>query len=94
MAIQYAEKYSSKVDEKFAQESKTQALVNNEYDFVGAKTVQVYSVSTVALSNYTRSGAGRYGTADELDTTLQELTMRKDRAFTFTENYGVLFGNI
>lgn len=84
MAINYAEKYSSKVDEKFKLEAKTQALVNNDYDFVGAKTVQVYTVSTVAMGAYTRSGSDRYGSADELDTSLQELTLSRDRAFTFT----------
>lgn len=84
MAINYAEKYSPKVDEKFKLESKTQALVNNEYDFVGAKTVNVYTVNTVAMGDYTRSGSNRYGTPDELDTDIQELTMGQDRAFTFT----------
>lgn len=84
MAINYAAKFSPKVDEKFKLESKTQALVNNEYDFVGAQTVKVYTVNTVEQGDYSRTGANRYGTPAELDTDIQEMTMRKDRSFTFT----------
>ena len=39
MAINYASKYAQKIDEKFARESMTSAAVNNDYDFVGVKTV-------------------------------------------------------
>ena len=46
MAINYASKYAQKIDEKFARESMTSAAVNNDYDFVGVKTVNVYSVPT------------------------------------------------
>lgn len=82
--IDYAAKYSSQVDEKFKELAKTEDLVNHEYDFVGAKTVNVYSVSTSAMTDYTRSGSNRYGTPAELDASAQEMTMRKDRSFTFT----------
>mgnify|MGYP000837916745 CR=1 FL=1 len=41
MAINYASKYAQKIDEKFARESMTSAAVNNDYDFVGVKTVNV-----------------------------------------------------
>lgn len=84
MAIQLAEKYSAKVDERFAKESKSDRVVNKDYDFVGVQTVKIYSVGTSAMGDYTRTGANRYGTPAELDTTLQEMTMSQDRAFTFT----------
>ena len=82
--IDYAAKYSSQVDEKFKELAKTEDLVNHDYDFVGAKTVNVYSISTSAMTDYTRSGSNRYGTPAELDASAQEMTMRKDRSFTFT----------
>lgn len=88
MAINYAEKYSTKIDERFKLGALTTPAINADYDFVGVKTVKVYSLPTVEMGDYTRSGAGRYGTPDELQDTLQELTMSRDRAFTFTIDKG------
>ena len=84
MAQNYAEKYSSKVDERFSQASLTNAAINSDYDFVGVNAVNVYSIPTVALGNYTMSGSARYGTPTELNDTVQTLTLTQDKAFTFT----------
>ena len=84
MAQNYAEKYSSKVDERFKVASLTDGAVNNDYDFVGVNAVNVYSISTVELQNYTMSGTARYGTAAEIDDTVQTLTLSQDKGFTFT----------
>lgn len=88
MAINYASKYAQKIDERFSREALTGAAVNNDYDFVGAKTVNVYSVPTAAMNNYTRTGANRYGTPQELENSIQELTVTMDRSFTFTIDRG------
>lgn len=88
MAINYASKYAQKIDERFSREALTAAAVNNDYNFVGTKTVNVYSVPTAPMNDYTRSGSGRYGTPTELENTVQELTMSKDRSFTFTIDRG------
>ena len=88
MAINYASKYAQKIDERFARESITDNAVNNDYDFVGAKTVNVYSVPTASMNDYTVKGTARYGTPAELDNTVQEMTMSKDRSFTFTIDRG------
>ena len=84
MAQNYAEKYSSKVDERFSQASLTNAAINSDYDFVGVNAVNVYSIPTVALGDYTMSGSTRYGTPTELSDTVQTLTLTQDKAFTFT----------
>lgn len=84
MAINYADKYSNKVDERFKLASLTDAAVNNDYDFVGVNAVNVYSIPTVALGNYTIDGSDRYGTPAELQDTKQTLTLSQDKAFTFT----------
>lgn len=84
MAINYAEKYSTVVDEKFALESKTAGAINNDYDWQGVETVNVYSIPTVALGNYTVSGTYRYGTPSELQDSKQTMTLSQDKAFTFT----------
>ena len=84
MAINYASKYATKVDEKFSLESKTNVAVNQDYDWVGVSTVNVYTIPTVALGDYTASGTNRYGEPTELQDTKQEMTLSQDKAFTFT----------
>ena len=62
MAINYAAKYSPKVDERFKQKSLSKAFTNNDYDFQGTDTVKVFSIPTVAMNDYTATGVNRYGT--------------------------------
>lgn len=88
MAINYASKYSQKIDERFAREALTTAAVNNDYDFVGVKTVNVYSIPTAQMNDYSRTGTSRYGTPAELENNVQELTVTQDRSFTFTIDRG------
>lgn len=84
MAINFAEKYSPLVDERFTQASLTQAAINTDYDFTGANVVHVYSVPTKPMNDYVMTGDNRYGTPDELGDSIQTLVMTQDRAFTFT----------
>ena len=84
MAINYAEKYSPQVDERFKLGSPTTALVNHAYDWLGVATVKVYSVPTAEMNDYTLTGSSRYGTPAELNNEVQEMTLAKDRSFTFT----------
>ncbi len=88
MAINYAGKYSNKIDERFARESLTSTVLSNEFDFVGVKSVTVYSVPTAPMNDYVRNGDNRYGTPNELENNVQELVMSKDRSFTFTIDRG------
>lgn len=88
MAINYASKYGAKIDERFALAAKTTGAINNNYDFVGVKTVNVYSVPTAKMNDYARTGANRYGTPEELENSVQELTLTQDRSFTFTIDRG------
>lgn len=86
MAINLVTKFSPLVDEKFTAESKTSLLTNKDYDFVGAKTIKIFTVNTAPMSDYGRNEAGtsRYGTVEDLSTELQEVSMEKDRSFTFS----------
>jgi len=88
MAINLTSKYSDKVAEHFKKASLTGSQSNRDYTFEGVKTVKVYSVDTVALTDYNRSGTSRYGTPAELGDTVQELTMTQDKAFTYTIDKG------
>jgi N4-gp56 family major capsid protein len=84
MAINLASKYEKKVDERFKLKSLTESAVNREYDWNGVNSINVYSIPTVAMNDYTKSGLSRYGTAAELDNTVQTMTLTRDRSFTFT----------
>jgi len=86
--INYASKYADKVDERFHKESQASLVTNNSYDFKGVKTVAVYSVPTVEMVDYERSGLARYGSPEDLGNQTQELTITKDRSFTFVIDKG------
>ena len=84
MAINFAQKYSDVVDERFIKASFTQAAVNTNFDFNGVNTVNVYSIPTADMTDYTMSGSERYGTPTELQDSVQTLVLEQDRSFTFT----------
>lgn len=88
MAINLTSRYSDRVAEHFRKASLTGGVSNKDYTFEGVKTVKVFSVDTVALTDYNRSGTARYGTPAELGDTVQELTMAQDKAFTYTIDKG------
>jgi N4-gp56 family major capsid protein len=88
MAVNLATKYSSKVDEKFHKITQTDAAVNKDYDWNGVEAINVYGVSTATMNNYSKTGTTRYGTAAELDNTIQTMTLSRDRSFTFTIDRG------
>lgn len=88
MAVNYAETHAKEIDERFAVATITGPAVNKDYNFVGARTVKVHRVPTVAMGDYQSSGTNRYGTPAELEDEVQEMTMVPDRAFTFTVDKG------
>lgn len=88
MAQNLATKYAKKVAERFSLKSLTDSAVNQDYDWTGVVTVEVYSVDVPSMNNYTRTGSARYGTASELGTTKDTLTLTRDRSFTFTIDRG------
>lgn len=83
MAINYANKYSSVVDERFAIATLTAGMTNTEFDWIGVNSVKVFGVGTSALNDYKVNGANRYGTPEDLQNTVQELTLSQDKSFTF-----------
>lgn len=86
MAINLATKFSGVVDEAFTENSKASLVVNSDYDFIGSKSIKIYSVGTAEMNDYGRNtdGTARYGTVKDLSTEIQEVSMEKDRSFTFT----------
>lgn len=89
MAVNYTTKYSSKIAERFKIGSLTDSACGHDYDFVGAKTIKIYSVDTVTLNNFQREAASnRFGAVSNLGDTVQEMTMTQDKSFTFAIDAG------
>lgn len=85
MAIDLAKKFSPLVDEAFTTNSKSSLVVNNDYDFIGAHSIAIYSANTATMNDYGRNtdGTSRYGVVKDLSTDKQEVSMEKDRSFVF-----------
>lgn len=87
MGIELATKYLPYVDELFSTESKKSMITNNDFDWTGAHTVKIYKITTAEMNDYDRLGTGsgisRYGDVQSLDATTEEMTLKKDRSFTF-----------
>lgn len=88
MAIDLVTKFLPYVDELFTTESKKSLLTNQDFSWTGAHTIKVYKVTTASMNDYGRSGPStgnwsRYGQVQGLDATTEELTLTKDRSFTF-----------
>lgn len=88
MAINLVTKYQPYVDEIFTKESKKSLLTNQDYDWTGAHTIKVYKITTSEMQDYKRNPVAgftgsRYGEIKGLDATTEEMTLKKDRSFTF-----------
>ena len=83
-----ATRYAKSVDERFHRDSQAMLALNNDYKFTGAQTVAVYSLPVVAMNDYSRAGTERYGKANDLGTSVQNLTVTRDRSFTFIIDKG------
>lgn len=85
MAIHYAEKYAPVIDEAFTHLPLTSTLVNHNFDWLGVKTVKVFSLTTKDLVDYNiAGGAARFGTPSDMDDAVQEMLIARDRGFAFT----------
>lgn len=88
MAIELVTKFAPYTDEIFHKESKKSLLTNNDFEWTGAHTVKVFKVTTSGMNDYGRNGPAvgnwsRYGAVGSLDATTEEMTLTKDRSFTF-----------
>ena len=76
------------MDEQFSSLSKLELLTNKDFEWTGAHTVKVYKITTSKMNDYDRAGTGeanwsRFGAVGSLDATTEEMTVSKDRSFTF-----------
>lgn len=87
MAINLVTKFQPYVDEAFTAGSKASMLTNHDFNWSGAHTIKIHKVNTVSMSDYDRAGTGenasRYGALGKVENTIEEMTLTKDRSFTF-----------
>lgn len=82
-------KYLPKMQERFQQKSFTAGKASSDYDFVGAKTIRILSMVSNEPVDFNRTGSGnRFGAVSNIQDTMQEMTLRKDKAFTGTIDRG------
>lgn len=87
--INLADKYSSQLDQVFTAGSYTDAYVNRKYNFDGVKTVNVYTVTTVTPSNYSRTETGdRFGGNNELEDVVTSYQLNNDKSFKIVIDRG------
>lgn len=87
-AINLHSKYDKQIQTQYVKESLLNGCLDNEYTFSGVKTVRISTPVTVPMTDYTRSGANRYGTPTEMEDVVQELTLTQDKSFTLTIDKG------
>ena len=89
MAIDLVTKFAPYTDEQFKNESKKSLLTNDDFDWTGAHTIKIYKISTSTMNDYKRNGPvpdgqwSRFGPIADLDATTEEMSLNKDRSFTF-----------
>lgn len=87
MAINLVTRFQPYVDEAFTAGSKASMLTNHDFNWSGAHTIKIHKVNTVPMSDYDRAGTGenasRYGILGKVENTIEEMTLTKDRSFTF-----------
>lgn len=82
-------KYSSKLDQIWTHASYTDNWINKKYDFDGVATVKVYTVTSVAPSDYSRTSTGdRFGGNAELQDTISTYQLTKDKSFKIAIDRG------
>lgn len=81
--VNLSEKYDKKIQKAFTAGSILQGRLKAKVDFIGAKTVRIYSLLPAPLNDYNRNASDhRYGETEEVGDWVQELTMTQDKAFS------------
>lgn len=89
MAVNLATKYASQLDQLWTHASYTDNWVNKKYDFSGVDTVHVYTATSVAPGDYSRTSTGdRFGGNTELQDTIATYQLKNDKSFKIAIDRG------
>lgn len=78
--LDFTIKYAQDIEERFRRASLTDAAAGKNYDFTGARSVKLYSMTPAELVDYERNGK-RYGDVTDLEYTTQEMICTQAKAF-------------
>jgi hypothetical protein len=89
MAVNLALKYASQLDQIWTHASYTDNWINKKYNFDGVDTVKVYTVTSVAPGDYSRTSTGdRFGGNAELQDTIATYQLTNDKSFKIAIDRG------
>lgn len=85
MAINLASKFESKTSDLLKARRKSQAFTNQDWDWDGVNAINVYTLADPTMGNYNAAGsANRYGNPTEVEDTVQNWALTRDRSWTKT----------
>ena len=83
MAVNLATKYETKLDERFAQRSLTEAWTGKNYSWEGVNAIKIWSMFAPDLNDYdATASANRFGTPSEVDDEVTTYALRRKRSFS------------
>lgn len=89
MSINLATKYSDKIAQKHTHESFLAGKAKAPYDFIGVKSIRIYTLLSQPLNDYDRANtSNRYGALAELQDSYQEISLTQDKSFRIAIDKG------
>lgn len=83
MAVNYADKFMGKTSDLLKARRKSEGFVNRDWDWDGVNAINVYTLVDPTMGNYDpTAAANRYGTPSEVQDTVQNWALSRDRAWT------------
>lgn len=89
MAINLCEKYARTLANAYTVDSFLKGKTSTEYEWEGARSVKILSITTQAMHDYDRTAvSNRYGTPTELEDTVQTINITQDKSFSIVIDKG------
>jgi hypothetical protein len=84
VAINLATKFESKTSDLVKARRKSKGFTNQDWDWDGVNSINVYTLTDPTMGDYDPNGANRYGNPTEVEDTKQTFTLSRDRSWTKT----------
>lgn len=84
MAINLAQKFETKTSDLLKLKMLSRPFVNDNWDWDGVNSINIYTLLDPVMQNYTPNGANRYGNPTEVEDTIQNFALTRDRSWTKT----------
>lgn len=84
MAINLATKFATKTSDLLKLKMLSKPFVNDNWDWDGVNSINIYTLLDPTMQNYNANGANRYGNPTEVEDTIQNFALNRDRSWTKT----------